>query len=426
MPNAAPPLPAFSHLFAAEALLALRRCTRGAFCWTLPPLLALLLLALPGARDPGLLRTPYALGLCWALLLVCALWSGAMVYAHDRARALLDLPLSKPLRRGSLWCARFLGSLLPFGAACLLIWALVAWRPLPEGRQRLAPELPRIEQVAQTEFERFRAEGKLPQGVPQWRLMAAFREAVAARYTELVPGQPRTYRFKIPASARAGAGAFRLSGAPFLGAKESLQLAVTAHCAGQRQQRVPEVLRDHGFTLDLGADFLQPGAEATLTLDRRDAGEAASVLYREYGEVALLLPGLSPRVNLACCCVAIFATVAMALALGMTLGSLFSVPVALFTGALALLACTCATLSPSTTVADEQASRFGRLSAPVSRLIAAPFAPLVSLSPLVRLFDGLAITPRELIAFALRSLLPWLVLCALGGALRASEEPPAS
>ena len=407
---------------AAEAALAWRRAVRGPLLWALLAALTLLLIALPGIEDPALLRTPYALGLAWALLLVAALWTGANAYALDRERALLTLPLTKPLRPIQLWLARLVANLLPFAVAVAAVGALLAWRALPPGRERLVPRLPPLENLAEADFARFQAEGRLPRGVPRWRLLRAFREARENHYTELKLGEPQTFTFALPATLRPGAAAFRLSGAPFLGAKESLRLEVTATCAGQRRTLAPGNLRDNGFTLDLGAGLLRPGEPLTLTLALTDTAYLASVLYREYCDLALLLPGSSAPVNLLCFCLTLLATCAMALALGMALGCVLSLPVALFTGALALLALTSATLAPSTTVADEQASRFGRLAAPLSQAIAQPLRPLVDLNPLVRLFDGLAITPRELLAFCLRALLPWLALCALPALTSAARQ----
>ena len=407
---------------AAEATLAWRRAVRGPFLWAILAALGLLLIALPGVEDPELLRTPYALGLAWALLLIAALWTGANAYALDRDRELLALPLVKPLRPVQLWLARLAANLLPFAVAVAAVGALLVWRGLPPGRERLAPTLPPIAERAEAEFARFEAEGRLPAGVPRWRLLRAFREELENRYTELKSGEPQRFTFALPATLRPGAAAFRLSGAPFLGAKESLRLSVTATCAGESRTVTPGDLRDNGFTLSLGEDLLRPGQPLTLTLARTDTADVASVLYREYCDLALLLPGCSAPVNLLCFCAALLGSCAMALALGMALGCVLSLPVSLFTGTLALLALTSATLAPGTTVADEQASRFGRLASPISQAIAQPLRPLVALNPLVRLFEGLAITPRELLAFGLRTLLPWLLICAIPALSSAARQ----
>lgn len=392
-----------------ELTLGWRRAARGPLLVALAAVLAFCLLALPGRADAGLVRTGYGVVLAWMVLIVSALWCGGTAYALDRERHRLTLTFTKPVRRWALWWGRLAGVLAPFAALTVILWVALAFRAIPEGRTVMRPALPDLDAAARAELARLRAVGRVPVGVPEARLLRAVRDHLEVAYTELRPGEPRIYHF-LPV-AKAGAATFRLSGAPFLGARDALALRVTAACAGKTLTFRPTELRDTGFAQPLPADFVVPGQAVTVTLERLDTREACSVIYRERADVALLLPGQAPLLNLAYFCLALFLTVAMAAALGCALGCAFSLPVTLFTGTVALLAATAAALSPPTSVSEEMVNWWTRLSAVVSWAVARPFQALVALNPLARLLGGEAIEPVAFLRAAVAAI-PWCLLCS--------------
>lgn len=413
---------------AAELLLAWRRATRRLL---LPALLAFLvgvLGVLPGRNDPGLIRTAYGTALAWGALLICALWCGAAAYASDRDRHLLTLPFAKPLSPWRLWWCRYLGNLLPFGVAILAMALLLLPRALPDGRLRLTPTLPDLHTLAERELDARLAHDTLPQEyrhLPRARLVRAIEEAIPLRYTELAAGSPKSYTFPLPARLAAPTGSppvFRLTGAPFLGKCEELTLAITLTCGGATCTLPPQTPLARNLEVPLPPDFLRPGQPLTLTLARTDSNLEASILYHEYLNLDLLLPGAPPALNLATTLLTLLATVALALALGQALGCAFSLPVSLFSGALAMLALTLATLFPAASVAEEQASLWGSLAGPASYALSRPLAELVRLNPIQRLFDGILLAPGELLRFLLTPTLPAIFLCSLAARLTKTRD----
>ena len=408
----------------AEVTLGWRRATRGPLLGAMLAALALCLFLIPGRHDEGLVLTGYGTGLAWAILLVSALWCGGTAYALDRERHRLTLSLTKPLRRWTLWWGRFLGTLAPFAAAIALLGVCLAFRPLPAGRDVVAPILPDLDEAAVQELATLRAQGRAPKGiVSDRRLLRAIRDHLRTRYCELFPDQPRTYRF--PAPDRQGAAAFRLSGAPFLGVRNALRLELVATCGPNTLTLTPDRLTDIGFVQPLPDGFLIPGEPVAVTLRRADDTKVASVIYRERMDVALLLPGQPAWANLAAFCLTLLLTVAMATALGTALGCAFSLPVTLFVGTVAILSATAAALSPPTTVADEIANWWTRLSAHISLLVAQPFRGLVALNPLGSLMSGIAIPPAAVARVFLTAALPWALVFSLAAPLSAvtDEEP---
>ncbi len=400
----------------AELVLGWRRAVRGPLVVALAAVLVLAVGVWPGRVDEGLVRTGYGIALGWGMLLVCALWCGGTAYALDRERRRLTLTFCKPLARLTLWWGRCLGTWLPFAALVVLMWGLLLGRALPEGRHVQAPELPDLEAQAQHELAELRASGALPK-VSEARLLRAVRTDILGRYTELSATEPRTYTFAGHAEAARGDVTFRLSGTPFLGAKDALELAVAVSCGGRSAELRPAALRDTGFTLTLPEGLVQAGAPVILTLKRLDSRGAASVFYRERADLALLFPGVPGWVNLTAFCAVVLVTLALAVALGTALGCCFSLPVTLFVGTVAIVAAASASLSPETMVADEVATVWSRASATISWVVAGPFRDLVALNPLQALLGGEAIAPERLLRLIGLTALPWMVLCSLAALL---------
>ncbi len=408
----------FLRQLQAEVILGWHRAVRGALVWALVAVPVLALWVLPGQSDQDGVQTGYGMVLVWAFLLVAALWCGGTAYAFDRERHRLTLTFTKPLARWTLWWGRCLGTLAPFAVVVVLVWGLLVWRPLPAGRTVQAPQLPDINLMAQAELSRLALLKRVPEGVSQARLLRAVREDLMGRHTELRSHEARTYRFAgMPlGAAQTGTGspsAVRLSGAPFLGARDSLALEVEVACGGRRATLRPTHLLERGFELPLPNDLLQPGEAVEVVLRRLDTHEAASVLYRERTDLALLFPGQSATVNLTVFCGILLLTLALAVALGTALGCSFSLPVTLFVGTLAILSITSASLSPETTVADETVNLWARISAWVSWGLAMPFRDLVHLQPLRALLEGEAITVQILLRLWAMPGLPWMIIASI-------------
>ncbi len=407
-----------------EITLAWHRATRGVLLWALLVALVGCLVVLPGRNDVGLVRTAYGTVLAWAVLVVSALWSGGTAYALDRERHRLTLTLTKPLHRMTLWWGRFFGTCLPFVLALGVVWVLLGFRALPEGRRIVSPTLPEITDAqAMAVLEQLQASGQLPEGASEKRLLAAARLAIERRYTELPTGQPLTYTFALPPQLPPESiGTLRLHGAPFLGDHKALDLVVSATCGGQTAVAYPKQLSESGFEVDFPAGFVRGGEALSVTLVRRDVTPHASVIFREREELKLLLPGQAALVNLTAFCVVLLFTVMMAVALGTALGCSFSLPVTLFVGTVATLALTAAAVAPELTVSEEVASTWAKVSTFIASYTKQPLAAFVVAHPVAALFQGEALSGGLLVRLFALALLPWLLLCSLVAAVRARTD----
>ena len=301
---------------------------------------------------------------------------------------------------------------------------LTAFRNLPEGRTRCAPNLPDISHAAVDELARLHSLGRVPENIPESRLLRAVQEDLEMRYTELRPGTPLSYTFTLPAELPdAPTAHFRLSGAPFLGAKDALHLAVDVSCETLPVIRlIPNRLFDTGFTLELPQSHLLPGKTLQLTLHRLDQNEAASVIFQAYHDLHLLLPGIPALCNLARFTFILVLSLALTSALGVSLGCSFSLPVTLFTGVLTLLACSISILSPSISAVDSVSSFWAKVSTFISETLAHPFTDLAELNPLHHLLSGEALPLSVIILFCLRLVMPGLLLCSASSLLSTVKD----
>ena len=407
-----------------EIVLGWHRATRGPLMGALLVATLLTLVLLPGRNDPELVYTGYGWGLLWALLLFTSLWCGGTAYALDRERHRLTLTFSKPIHRLTLWWGRWLAVWLPFCAVTLIACGLTLFRSLPEGRFVHKPLLPDLHEAAREELARLRSLKRVPAGISEARLLRAVYDDLETRYVELQRSAPLTYHFTLPNDLPPASNAtFRLSGAPFLGAKDALALAVDVAAPHTDTIRLtPTHLRDSGLALSLPSSHLTAGETLTITLHRLDQNGAASVIFRPYLDVDLLLPGIAPWQNLVAFMVVVMLTLGLSTALGVSLGCSFSLPVTLFTGVIALLACATSILSPSISAIDSASSYWSRIATFISETLANPFVDLTQLNPLHRLLVGEALTVQLIVQCVIRLFVPALGLCSLCALLSSVKD----
>lgn len=401
----------------SEIGLGWRRATRGALLLSLLGVMTILMLWLPAGAAEPLANTGYAMAFVWTLLLLCALWSGVASYAYERECHRMALVFTKPLTRWTLWVGRWLGTTIPFLLLLLALALLASFTAFPEGHKIAHPQLPEIQAVAQQELQALVDEGmnlqriEEEQGVSQARLLLDITRNIQTRYTELEPQKSLTYTF-APRSSGVTHATFCLHGTPFLGAYEEAMLTVTLSM-GEQEVRLQPRVTVNGFEVDVPREWNLAQGPLQVELHRAaDFNKAGFILFREREDVQLRYEGYSPMLNLLAAILVIFCVIAMASALGCALGSLFSLPVALFVGTLCLLAAGVSAMESNLTVTEEMDSLILLIGARASEIVAGPFQGLLQLNPLNRLQTGQAILFKEILHFTLHTLLPWVFIAS--------------
>ncbi len=341
---------------AAIALLALRNALRSRVILVLLALvLAAAFLLPPAMRSDGTpdglirLHLAYTLGIAVFLLSLSTFWAGCAAISQEADDKTLQLVLVKPVPRLRIWLGKWLALLAIDALLLALVGALSAATlrlqlrragfdadALAAARQTtlaaldtIRAPLPDIAADVRAEYEALRARGALPADVSEAVALDSIRRAQLARRYSIPPGAARTWTFATPPAGAAGPQTLVVqfkcdSSAP---GDADLRAALALEAGGETIARdipaLPGTLQTAIFknvpaAAAVVATFSNSGARAaTLFFDpaeglvlRRPAGTFAGNYLRALGHLYLRL--------------ALFA------AIGVTLGTLFSMPVATF------------------------------------------------------------------------------------------------
>ena len=351
---------------AAIALLALRQTLRARVVLALLALLLAAAFLLPLAirhdgTPEGLIRLhlTYSLGIAGFLLSLVTLWSGCAAISKEADDKTLQLLLVKPVPRLRIWLGKWLALLvlnavllaLAGGAAAAGLHAQLrrgGFDPVALDRARLTAltaldtihsPLPDIEDDVRADYDALRARNGIPPGIREEVLLDSLRRARLARLYSIPPGESRTWTFPPPDSAPA---------------HWLIQFRCDASVPGAA--RMDATLELQGFGAPVSRNFLvTPGVQQMLLFTIPPAPDVASarappaVTFRNHGthgatlffEPAAGLVLRHPRgtfaPNYLRALLLMFLRLALFAAVGVTLGTLFSMPVAAFLGLVLML-----------------------------------------------------------------------------------------
>ncbi len=392
----------------------------------------------------------YPLGAAFAFLALAAPWSAAASLASDVKGRTLQLARVKPVRMWQLWCGKWLGLLLLNGLLLAGAFAGVYVRLAATGalaledvgiaKRHTHPVLPSLErQIAEIEAN-----------------------VVASHGNGMTPRERRelrsTLRRRLPyASASLKAGDtwhwyFEPARLPAEGEKVWLRLGLHADSLSLKQPKAKIMLRAAGAThgsvfADEITDFsprevnLSLPAPATSGTNRLELviantaeKDTPQLMVQPRKRLVLLLRAGGLGANMARAYVVLLSLLALLLALGLTAGSFFSLPVAVFATTCLLLSVLSSAyvmndpdlLDPETMASLTVIQRVQfHLSTGVTRTLAAASAPALEASPLEHLSSSEWIPEGEIISSVAGNALALpAVLAILSSVYLARKELP--
>ncbi len=261
----------------------------------------------------------YAFGLAITILSVAAAWTAAGAVSLDIAERRTDILMTKPVRSAEIWLGKWLG-LMAINAAILILAGLLVYGGLWLTTRR---ELPSPAQRGQLWNEVLAGHSYL----------AALRTATNAAATVVQPGNTYCWQFRTGGAERNQTGL-------------TLQFRF-ATSRVERQMPVHGSWRitfdDHPAPLVFQADYtpnmdhtLQikpwlPSDVITATYRNTETNEPAAVIFAHANGVRLLRRECGFLSNFARALLLALARLAFFTALGVTIGSAVSFPVAVFT-----------------------------------------------------------------------------------------------
>lgn len=343
----------------AIALISLRNAIRSRVVALLLTILLIGVIAIPlTVKSDGTLTgyiqilVRYTLGFSTAVLMLATVWAGCAAVAVEIQRKQIQLLATKPISPAQLWLGKWLGLVILNCAALavcatttygLLRWSTRADRLSVADRQQLAAEIivararvdPQpfeVDRIVRARFNELQTRGELPTNVPPATVIKALHDAAVIEAQTVPPGGKLAWRFELPAAAEAERAfqlRFKLSSS-YLGL-----LTIRGHWSIQREHagQPYEVTQEHPssgqYSLTVPGTALQ-GTGALLVEYGNVSNTPVTLIFGPEAGLTLLvpvggwLPNFARAILISACLLALIA------ALGVTAGSLFSMPVAAF------------------------------------------------------------------------------------------------
>lgn len=347
----------------AIAHLAIRNAVRSRM---VASLLALLLLALVGipltvqgdGTTEGHVRIVigYTMGFAMLLLGLATLWSGALSVSDEIATHQVHLLASKPVARGEIWLGKWIGLMavntVLLAAAGAATYGLLRWSQRPAGtpdvrsvrdaltaHHAVRPLQPPLTAESIQNWQERVARGELEPGAPSATLLEAIRQELLLRAGRAGPGERVDWALQLPAGdGRAGPVVlrYRFSSSHFgMAPVTGLWLAGSPARPAVFQQAVSNVPSAF-HELRLPGGLADAQGRLLLSFANTDA-RAAEVVFAPADGVTVLVPAGGFEANFARALLVLWARLAFLTALGVTAGTLFSTPVAVFMALAAVL-----------------------------------------------------------------------------------------
>lgn len=354
----------------AIAGLAVRSAVRSRFLASLLVLMLAVVVGLPftiqgdgTVTGHAVILLRYTLGLSLILLTVAATWLACAGVASDLSERRLDLVVVKPLHRWELWCGKWLGLVsvlaLLVAASGGATWGVLRWtlrpgaippadraiveRDVYRTREVIAPDFSAFDADARRRLDAARRAGTVPPGLPDARAYSMIRTRMAMNALTVGPGDRQSWTFRLPAG-RAGLGDWGMRyrfASSLRGDTRSIPGAWTIRPEGatgswsQAAGAPPELVN----MLAVPASAVSAGAGGAVSVQYRNAAEAGgpSIIFYQDGGLELLVPRDGLGANFVRALLMVLFGLAFVAALGLAAGSLFSLPVAVFVSACALV-----------------------------------------------------------------------------------------
>ena len=335
----------------AIARLTLREALRSRIVISFGLLLAAVVFGLPallkGDGTPaGLVRMTlgYTLGTAFGLLLLATLWTGCALISGDITTRTLELTRVKPVSTWRLWLGKWLGLLLLdllflagiYAATGLAVCHQMRQAPaatshLRTARQKIKPDLPPLERQISEVFKQ--VGGDTLEAAAQRELRRRLRRELPFQPAALERGQQWSWHFSTgtPPDPRQPLWLrFQFDTDAYTRAIVKAECRLTGTPGGTHVAFDLDDFSTRRFEVPLDAATF--GGDTRFTLSMRHTGDESTgpLMLQPRQGLDLLVPRVPLARNMLRAAVVQFSLLALVAALGLSLGALFSLPVAAF------------------------------------------------------------------------------------------------
>lgn len=292
----------------------------------------------------------YTLGIAGTLLSIATLWAGCAAISNEIQEKQIQMLVAKPVRRGELWLGKWIGLMgmnaLLLAVSVVATYALLHWRLRPsqlsEGEQarlrhevfvardEVRPPPPDVEAEARAALEDAQKRGALPPNTDPDEALQMFRQNYLSLAGSVPPGNARAWPIRLPADIVPEAELtirFRFVSSSV----ENNPMAgmwMVGDAANRIRRSFPTTnapLAFHEQRIPVSA--LEGRTEFLLSY-ANFADNGATAIFSGQDSIVVMFPTSGFGANLIRGALVVFAQLAFLTALGITAGSLFSLPVA--------------------------------------------------------------------------------------------------
>jgi hypothetical protein len=344
----------------AIAAISIQNAIRSRMVISLVLLLAVAVVGLPlslkgDGTAEGQLRivVTYTLGASFMLIAMSSLWAGALAISQEIEYQQIQLLATKPVRSSEIWLGKWIG-LMAVHAALLLAAAIATAVLLPrdlldaqsrEGRdwrsvfQPIAPEMPNFAAKARDLLEERIRIGDIAPDAPRETALRALEKELALRAGTVAPGRRVDWKFSLPRMIQSN----EIVRVRFRAASSVLGMTAVRGrwIAGNADrdsnwQRSISLIPNTYQEIDIPGSVIADNRVLYLSFVNDEPSHVTLVFDPKDG-MRVLLPSGEFYTNYARAVLMLLFRLGFISALGVTVGALFSSPVALFMG-VALLA----------------------------------------------------------------------------------------
>lgn len=294
----------------------------------------------------------YSLGIGAFLLALSTVWAGCAAVSLEVQHHRIHLVAVKPVRRSEIWFGHWIGlAALNTALLCgmgLLNYGLIRWRLMhsvtgsPQNHQRIRDVLtarrlvyappPNVEEQVHQEWEHMRSQRRLSPEIPQQQYVKAIRHRLRQRVCSAAPGGSCTWRF--PASAyvpkdEAALLRYQLSLSELTFEKIHGVWRVRRETGSSVFEMKREAAPFTQQTLEVPAHVLRGAGDVIVEFENTHE-RSITVFFDPENGVTMLLPSGSFGGNYVRALLLIEFNLLHLAALGIAMGTFFSMPVASF------------------------------------------------------------------------------------------------
>ncbi len=343
----------------AIAAISVRTAVRSKVILSLVAILVLIIVGLPlTIKGDGTVTghaqvlITYTLSMVTFILSLSTLWAACAAVSMDVMERQIHMVVTKPVRRIQIWAGKWLGLIVLnaflLGISGLTIYGLLRWttgkadieseaitileEEVLTARLRVGPTFPDVRSEARRHVLERRKAGDLPEGISIENAVAATAQGILIRANSVPRGASLSWIFHLPITVRAGETIhFRYS---FSNSDMSLSRVTGAWRFGgpdamEQVQRSRDDTAEGFHSFRLPSSVVSPDGSVLVQFLNANAVPVA-VLFPPADGLALYVPAGTFEGNLFRLLLITLFHLAFLAAVGVTAGSLFSMPVAAF------------------------------------------------------------------------------------------------